>query len=165
MNAAESLFMTSLIVRGKLEDIEAAGGPMPKWGEDDYQARYDLWRKARAQELERVKAFLVATSDARFTSKPPHDHAVKMLGIRASSTSDFIGALNNWFHAASRRIETMLDEPLDATNPCPVTGFDCITCEGECRLSAEGGKADRPSEPVRGPVRSAGEADSVRTKP
>jgi len=30
--------------------------------------------------------------------------------------------------------------------------------------SAEGGKAERPSEPMRGPVRSTGEADSARTE-
>jgi hypothetical protein len=29
---------------------------------------------------------------------------------------------------------------------------------------AEGGKADRPSEPMRGPVRSEGAADSARTE-
>ncbi|MCC0035445.1 MAG: hypothetical protein H6887_09315 [Hoeflea sp.] len=48
---------------------------------------------------------------------------------------------------------------------CPVTGFDCITCENGCRLeTGEARKADRPSAPVRRPAGAPGgkAADAAR---
>lgn len=40
---------------------------------------------------------------AVFGEKPPHDHWVRLAGIRSSSTSGFEGALRNWITAALKR--------------------------------------------------------------
>lgn len=41
---------------------------------------------------------------AVFASRPPHDHAIRLAGIRSSSTSGYAGAVSNWLTAARKRI-------------------------------------------------------------
>ena len=42
---------------------------------------------------------------AVFSYRPPHDHAVRLAGIRSSSTSGFKDALRNWLTAARKKLE------------------------------------------------------------
>lgn len=81
------------LVAEKLAEADAETG---KFDSSDYSA----WRKRHDAAEGKVKQFLADTEGAAFSERPPHDHAVRMAGIRSTSTSGFTGALGNWRRAA-----------------------------------------------------------------
>lgn len=66
-------------------------------------ADYLAWRK-KSDAAEGEARNRLEQIGAKFTCRPPHDHAVKLAGIRSSSTSGYVGALRNWQRAAKTRI-------------------------------------------------------------
>lgn len=67
---------------------------------------------------------------------------------------------SNWWKPTTRRRDLIKAGALIIAE---IERLDRLTALTES-TPAEGGKADRPSAPVRRPVRSEGEADSARTK-
>ncbi len=63
----------------------------------DWRRRYDI----AVADLKRT----MEAEGAVFSYRPPHDHAVRLAGIRSSSTSGFEGALRNWLTAARKKLE------------------------------------------------------------
>ena len=74
-----------------------------KAGQFDH-TNYSDWRRRHDVAVADMKRALEAEG-AVFSERPPHDHAVKLAGIRSTSTSGFQGALRNWLRAARARLE------------------------------------------------------------
>lgn len=72
----------------------AGGEQYPAW-----RRRHDDAIAALVRELER--------EGAAFTYRPPHDHAVRLAGIRSSSTGGSFGAVGNWLTAARKKLHSM----------------------------------------------------------
>jgi len=80
-----------------LADADSKVGPFDS---QDYSA----WRSRQREAEAEVIKFLTENFDAKFKRNPPHDSVVRLLGIRASSTSGTTSALRNWMTAAKKRI-------------------------------------------------------------
>jgi len=89
--------------------IEAVGKALTdadgKVGPFDSQD-YSAWRNRQREAEAEVVQFLTENYDAKFKRSPSHDSMVRLLGIRASSTSGTTSALRNWMTAAKKRIAT-----------------------------------------------------------
>lgn len=64
---------------------------------------YDRWKAANAAATEAAKEALVAAGAVVRDSW--QGAAVKLAGIRATSTSGLFGAMQNWLRAARRKVE------------------------------------------------------------
>lgn len=65
---------------------------------------YQSWRDKHDAATEQARSRL-ETAGAKFSSGFPSDYAVRLAGIRSTSTSGYVGALRNWQRAAKGRIE------------------------------------------------------------
>lgn len=65
---------------------------------------YSDWRRRHDAAVADMKRALEAEG-AVFSERPPHDHAVRLAGIRSTSTSGFEGAVRNWLRAARAKVE------------------------------------------------------------
>lgn len=73
-------------------------------------ADYDNWRTRSRAADQRIRERLEREANARFTVKGD-THTVHMASIRATSTTGWHGALNNWrWRAATRLAEPKKDE-------------------------------------------------------
>lgn len=93
------------VVAAALVHVDEACGERPQYGQEGYSFEAtDAWWKRRTEAIESVKTRLAAEG-AAFTFKPPHDHAIRLAGIRSSSTSGWTGAMHNWIRAAEKRLQ------------------------------------------------------------
>lgn len=65
---------------------------------------FDAYGKARTAAEDKLLEELTALG-AALRKRPPHDHAIRLAGIRSSSTSGYAGAVSNWVTAARKRLE------------------------------------------------------------
>lgn len=87
-------------------------------------ADYDTWRARSRAADERIQVRLEKDADARFTAKGD-THAVHMASIRATSTTGWHGALNNWrVRAAARLAEAANPINLQGSGPAPIVPRD-----------------------------------------
>lgn len=70
----------------------------------DWRTNYPAYRERTEAANARLTDFFGERYCARFSYRPPHDHAVAMAGIRSSSTSGVRGALQNWRAAAQKKL-------------------------------------------------------------
>ncbi|OEI83703.1 hypothetical protein GRI33_06175 [Brucella sp. BO3] len=96
-NLANNLIKAIEAIGDALADADRKVGPFD--GQD-----YSAWRERQRKAEAEVVQFLTDSYDAKFKRSPSHDSIVRILGIRASSTSGTAGALRNWMTAASKRI-------------------------------------------------------------
>lgn len=61
------------------------------------------WQERRRAADDRIVEFFTTRYDAAFT-RPSSDYAVRMAGIRATSTSGWINVLHNWRRAAEKKL-------------------------------------------------------------
>lgn len=92
------------LVDALLTGLDEKLGAQPAWDNSSYEARLEYWRAEHAA-LDTLRDRLAETEGARFYHQPPDGHAIRMGGIRSSSTSGWRGALTNWQNAARRRIQ------------------------------------------------------------
>jgi len=79
---------------------EAATGERPNWRD---HAAYSAWERQQADAIDRMKDTLLELG-ARFNARPSVDFAIRLGGIRSSSTSGTIGAVRNWLVSAEKRL-------------------------------------------------------------
>lgn len=98
------------IVEREIARINDACGPLPAGRSShamevvgNWFETMETWWKKRAEEIEESKRRL-AVEGAAFTYSPPNTFAIRLAGIRSSSTSGFIGAFRNWITAARKRL-------------------------------------------------------------
>ncbi|WP_336071506.1 hypothetical protein [Nitratireductor rhodophyticola] len=92
------------LVDALLIGLDEKLGARPAWESSTLEERDDYWR-AEHGALNELRDRLAETEGARFYHQPPDGHAIRMGGIRSSSTSGWRGALTNWQKAARRRIQ------------------------------------------------------------
>lgn len=63
----------------------------------------DLFEARQAAEDRLVRQ--LTDMGAAFSCKPPDHHAIRLAGIRSTSTSSYAGAVGNWLTAARKRLE------------------------------------------------------------
>ena len=96
LNAATLARLADLI-QSRLAAIDGEVGP--------YDHSDCTWHDRRRTIARALVADLCAAEGARQFFCPPHDNAIKVAGLRASSTSGIEGALHNWCAAARRAID------------------------------------------------------------
>lgn len=84
-----------------LAEMDAAVGERPDWKDRD---AFEDWRERERAATDKLKEGLIAAG-AKFATRPAVDFAIRLGGIRSTSTSGIIGALNNWKSAARKRLE------------------------------------------------------------
>ncbi len=89
--ADQTFASVNALINGQLAEIEREVGKF------DYTAE---WSRRHAEATQRLLDLLTREAGAQFRHRPPHDHAVKILGVRSTSTSGWSGALRNWQRAA-----------------------------------------------------------------
>ncbi|HEV2501633.1 MAG TPA: hypothetical protein VGV39_01070 [Mesorhizobium sp.] len=84
------------------------------------QANYGDWRARVDAADQRIRERLQRDANARFTAKGDV-HMVHMAGIRATSTTGWHGALNNWHLRAAAHV-AKADDPinLQGSGPAPI---------------------------------------------
>lgn len=82
-------------------ETDAIAGPQPDWMD---RAAYAEWSKKRSKAQDHLKEALLEAG-AKFNARPAVDFAIKLGGIRSTSTSGIEGAVGNWLAAARKRLE------------------------------------------------------------
>lgn len=81
-------------------ELEAWDAAVPRYTHETFN--YDAWSKARAKAQAEGEYRLIAEGAAiRGASS---DYAIRLAGIRSTSTGGFHGALTNWLRAAKARL-------------------------------------------------------------
>lgn len=87
-------------------------------------ADYGNWRARFDAAHARIRERLEKDADARFTAKGD-THAVHIASIRATSTTGWQGALNNWRARAAARLAEAADPiNLQGSGPAPIVPRD-----------------------------------------
>lgn len=88
------------IVEAMVSKMDAAVGPLPDWKD---HAAYDAWQQRQGDAMDQLKEDLLEAG-AKFNARPAVDFAIRLGGIRSTSTSGITGAVGNWLTAARKRL-------------------------------------------------------------
>jgi hypothetical protein len=99
--APENLQRLVDLINAKLAKLQADLGEQPDWRSYDARNAYDKRERLRMQELLKE---LQREEGASFDLTTGGLHALRLAGIRSSSTINWHGCLGNWKAAAAKRI-------------------------------------------------------------
>ncbi|MCV0428863.1 MAG: hypothetical protein K5905_25695 [Roseibium sp.] len=89
------------VVEATRDEADAIAGPQPDWMD---RAAYATWSENRSKAQDHLKEALLEAG-AKFNARPAVDFAIRLGGIRSTSTSGIEGAVGNWLAAARKRLE------------------------------------------------------------
>lgn len=98
---SERLLYLIGFVQGALDHAEAECGPQPQFGAG-FEARNAWWHK-REEAFEHARNRIIEEGGS-FMYSPPDGHAIRLAGIRSSSTGGWHAVFNNWIRAAEKRV-------------------------------------------------------------